>query len=90
MLDLWEITANLFWILGLSTLLAAWSYAYYEARTTDRSMRQLLATPGYDLAITAGLVLFCAGLAATGDRWWAQLLWIILGLVVIVNHIVRR
>ena len=90
MLDFLGIMANLFWVFGLATLLAAWSYSYYEAQTDDRSVRDLLSSPRYRFAITAGLLLFFTGLAATDSRWWARLIWIVLAVAALANYFFTR
>jgi len=88
--DWLSVITNLFWILGLAILLAAWSYAYYEAHSSEQSLRELLTISRYSAVITIGLALFCIGLAATDNRLWAQILWIILGIVIVANHVYRR
>ncbi len=75
MIDIAGVLANLLWILGLATLLAAWSFSYYEAQRTQQRVRDVFQRPGYAWALTVGLTLFCAGMAATEDRLWAQILW---------------
>ena len=104
MIDVWGVLFNFLWILGLSVLLATWSYAYYEriggwncptarAQHEGHKTRHILERFGYALALDAGLLLFCAGLAATEDRWWARLLWIGLGLGWVIDagaHIRHR
>lgn len=93
MIDVWGVIANGLWVLGLSTILAVWSVASYEASRTRRKTRQVLDTFNYALAVDAGLLLFLIGMVTTEDRWWARLLWVALGAVVIAEavwRIVRR
>lgn len=85
MLNIWSIIFNFLWVFGLSVLLATWSYAYYQAHLQKRNVRDILDELGYALTLDAGLLIFIAGLASTEDRWWARLLWVILGLVVLVE-----
>jgi hypothetical protein len=89
MIDWWGVFSNALWVLGLSVLLAAWSMAYYEAQRTGQKTLELLGTRGYSWVVMVGLVLFCAGLAATEDRLWAQILWGLLGVAFIVDQLLR-
>ena len=89
MIDWWGVFSNFLWVLGLSVLLAAWSMAYYEAQRSEKKTLQFLGQGGYSWAVTVGLVLFCAGLALTEDRLWAQILWGILGIAFIVDQVLR-
>ncbi len=95
MIDLWGVFFNFLWILGLAVILATLSYASYEvARATrvgrpKQRLRDKLDELAYALALDAGLVLFCAGLAATENRWWARLLWIGLGSVWVAEGVWR-
>lgn len=89
MIDWWGVFSNSLWVLGLSVLLAAWSMAYYDAQRSDRKTLQILGEDGYSWAVTVGLVLFCAGLAATEDRVWAQILWGVLGVAFIGDQVLR-
>lgn len=89
MIDVWGVIFNALWILGLAVLLAVWSYASYEARRIRRKTRTVLEGLGYALALDAGLLLFLAGMAATEDRWWARVLWIVIGAGVIAEGVWR-
>ncbi|MBN1875599.1 MAG: hypothetical protein JXA33_15345, partial [Anaerolineae bacterium] len=59
--------------------------AYYEANRQKRKVREILDELGYALALDAGLLIFITGLALTEDRWWARILWILMGLAVLVE-----
>jgi len=85
MIDVWGVFSNFLWILGLSVLLAVWSFASYEARLVRQKTREKLDEFGYALALDSGLLLFITGLAATEDREWARALWILLGVGVLVE-----
>ncbi len=90
MVNFWEVGANALWILGLSLLLATFSMAHYTAHSNDTTFGQVLKSTGYELSITISLVLFCAGIAATDDRWWARIIWIALGIAALAGYIVKR
>ena len=89
MTEVWLVVKNGLWILGLSILLATWSYARYAAHEARMKTRDKLNEPKYALVIDVGLVLFVAGMAATEARWWARILWILLGVSVIVQRVLR-
>ena len=63
------------WVLGLSVILAAFSFGDYSAAQEGARTRDVLARPGYLTAFNGGLVLFCVGLLGDAHAWWAQLLW---------------
>lgn len=90
MFDIWHIAAHALWIFGLAVLLAAWSFSYYEAQQTGEPVLSFLSKPGYNLAITAGLALFFAGLAAIDGRIWTKIIWALLALAPIAFHIYHR
>jgi hypothetical protein len=75
MIDVWEVIANSLWILGLVVLLAVLSWAHWVASTEKNRLRVVLQRPSIQIALDVGLVLFCAGLAATGRTWWERTLW---------------
>lgn len=90
MIDWWGVFSNALWVLGLSVLLAAWSMAYYEAQQrAGQKTLELLGKRGYSWVVMVGLVLFCAGLAATEERLWAQILWGVLGSAFIADQLWR-
>jgi len=87
MAEVWLVVKNGLWILGLSILLAVWSYARYTAYEARVKTRDKLNEPKYALAVDLGLLLFVAGMAATETRWWARILWILLGISIIVQRV---
>ena len=66
------------WIIGLSVLLAAFSFADYVAAQRRLRTREVLGRPGYQAAMYGGLVLFCLGLVGSAHAWWEQMLWAVL------------
>lgn len=75
MIDLWGVVANALWILGLALILAALSWANGVAVRERVPFRSALGRPGVRRALDGGLVLLCAGLAATARTRWEQALW---------------
>lgn len=75
MVDLGSVAANALWVLGLALILAALSWANWDAVRERIPFRRALGRPGVRRALDGGLTLFCAGLAATGRTRWEQALW---------------
>jgi len=70
--EVWLVVNNGLWILGLSILLAVWSYARYTAHEAHVKTRHKLNEP-----------------KATETRWWGRILWILLGISIIVQRVLR-
>ena len=85
MIDIQSIILNGLWILGLSVILATWSYARYTAHRDRIKTRAKLNELKYALILDGGLVLFIAGMAGTENRWWARVLWFVIGIGVLVE-----
>lgn len=64
------------WILGLSIVLAAVSFADYEASRQAQRTRVILREPRYRLAWNGGLALFCLGWLGTASAWWVGTAWL--------------
>ncbi len=84
-MDLRPIAAHALWILGLALLLATLSGSYWMAQVERLRWGEALSRPGVRRALGTGLALFCAGLAATGDRLWSRVLWGALALLWMVQ-----
>lgn len=82
MTEVWIILKNGLWILGLSVLLATWSYARYAAYEAGIKTRKKLSELKYALTVDLGVLLFIGGMAATETRDWARILWVVLGVAV--------
>ena len=81
MIDWWMVTTNSLWILGLSILLAAFSYLDWLAGETGRPRLALSKGPSFHLAWMTGLFLTCAGWGlAQATRWWEKAVWLLLAL----------
>jgi len=81
MIDFLSLAANALWILGLALILAALSWAYWVAAQENVRFRVALSRPGVARALDGGLMLFCAGLAATARTGWEQVVWGVLAVV---------
>ncbi len=79
MIDLRMVASGALWILGLAVILAALSWGNWEAKVSRSRLREALARPHLQCTISAGLALFCVGLALGANRWWERALWAVLG-----------
>jgi uncharacterized membrane protein len=84
-IDIQSVILNSLWILGLSVILATWSYARYTAYRSGLKVRSKLDELRYAIALDVGLILFIGGMAGTEDRWWARLLWVLIGAAVLIE-----
>lgn len=84
MAEVWVVVKNGLWILGLSLLLAIWSYARYVAHETGVRTRDVLGAAKWAALVDAGLLLFVSGMATTETRVWARVLWVLLGASILV------
>ena len=76
LIDWWLVASSALWIMGLSVLLAAFSYHDWLAHETGRRLRDQFKTRTWRIPFSLGMALFCTGLAATrGAAWWERLLW---------------
>ena len=79
MIDWWMVAANGLWILGLSVLLAAFSYHDWLAGRTGRRRRDLFKECSFRFPWTTGMLLVCAGWGlGQAARWWEKSLWFVL------------
>ena len=78
LIDWPSLARNALWILGLSIVLAAWSYVSWLA--AQRKVRTWRATgwPAFGVPASAGLAIFAISLAWGATRPWERVLWIIL------------
>jgi hypothetical protein len=63
------------WLLGLSVVLAGLSFAEYRAAQQRRPMKEVLARPVYQQALSGGLGLVCLGLLAGSPTLWEAGVW---------------
>lgn len=87
--ELWGILLNAPWILGLAVMLATWSQAACTAAMEKRPVWRKFDEPGYTLATDVGMLLVAAGLALAEKRTWAQVVWGLIAIVLIVEIVLR-
>jgi len=83
MINWLNLLANTFWILGCALALATLSYASWQASVANEKMGMVLSSPAYKISLYAAGALFSIGLAATSERIWEIILWIILAILFI-------
>ena len=75
MIDWRAVFFGALWILGLSLVLTALSFANYRAAQQKRRWRDLLVAPKYQLLLNVGLSLFCLGWLDMATALWEQAIW---------------
>ncbi len=78
MIDWGNLASNALWLFALALALAVLSFAYWERSVTGERMGVILAKPRWEFSLNLAGALFCLGLAATSDRLWEWVLWLIL------------
>jgi putative copper export protein len=71
------VTSGL-WVLGLAGMLAALSYLDYYAKTRGRPLHQVLNAPRFLRPFSWAGVIFCVGVAVSGESWWQRVTWAVL------------
>ena len=79
LIDWPALARNALWILGLSIVLAAWSYVSWLAARRRVRVWRALEWPVFVVPASAGLAFFAISLAWGATRTWERVLWIILG-----------
>ena len=76
-----NVLFNGIWILGLSIILAAFSYQYWLANELKSPVRAQLQTQAFQRAYWISLVLVGIGLTGTSNTWWEAVIWITFTLI---------
>ena len=87
LIDWPSIIYNALWILGLSIVLAAWSYASWLAARRGVRVWRATGWPAFEVPAAAGLMLFAVSLAWSATRTWERLLWIVLALAFLAQFV---
>ena len=80
MIDWYNLIMNACWILGCAVALTTLSYASWEASAQREKFPTHLKGANFQIALNAGGILFCSGLAGTSELIWQKILWIILAI----------
>ncbi len=72
---------NALWIIGLATILAAFSYADWLAHERGRPSRRVLLSSTFWGPFSVGVVLVCLGLVLSSREWWERAVWAALALL---------
>jgi hypothetical protein len=78
LIDWPSLARNALWILGLSVVLAAWSYVAWLAARRGVRTRRALEWPVFVVPASSGLMIFAISLAWGATRTWQGVLWIVL------------
>ena len=85
MIDWYSVGFSALWILGLGLVVAALSFANYQAGQQKQRFKQARERPASRIMIDLGLVFFCLGLTGSVSSIWERILWAILALVFTVQ-----
>ena len=79
MIDWVDVGLNSLWILGLASILAAFSYHHWLASESARRLRDVLSQPSWKVPLFAGMLLTCVGVGyGLTERWWEKAVWTVL------------
>src|SRR5438477_5766834 len=82
MIDWINVALNALWVVGLSVILAAFSYHHWLAAESSRPLRDVLSRPSWTVPFSAGMALTCLGFGyGLGSRWWERAIWTALAIV---------
>ena len=87
MIDWGSLAGNALWILGCALALSTLSFASWQASLNNVNLFEQLRKKGFVRAYYFAGILFCAGLAATSDKLFNIIIWIIMGLFFSVSLI---
>lgn len=76
MIDGLTVFYHFFWVLGLASFLAVFSFAHWQASQQKRPLRHILAGPSFRLMMGLSFILFTLGMMLTADQWWLKIGWI--------------
>ena len=75
MINWLNLLYNIPWILGLAIILAAFSYADWQAHLSGHKLRQRLNAPSFQRPLSLGLLLVSLSLLFLARTWWERLIW---------------
>jgi hypothetical protein len=81
MIDWLQVLFNLFWLIGLALILAAFSYTSWLAYTRAVRTGRLLGSPTFQLPFSIGPSLVSLGLVFLGRGWLERGLWAVLAVL---------
>ncbi len=84
MINWQSLIFNSFWILGLASLLAAFSYSYWLSEQNGYSLRVQLGEIGFQRALWLSLIFIGIGLVGTSRFTWESIIWGIFTLIALV------
>jgi len=85
LIDWPALCRNALWILGLSIVLAAWSYASWLAAQRRVRVWRTTNWPVFVVPASAGLLLFAISLAWGATRTWERALWVIIAMAFVAQ-----
>jgi len=78
LIDWKYVSLQALWLLGLSVVVASFSYHHWLARTTNRRLRDQLKASSWGIASSFGLMLFCLSFTIKSEGVLESMLWALL------------
>jgi len=79
LIDWWLVFSAGLWILGLSVVVAAFSYHHWLAKEGNRGLRRQFREPTWSVSFATGMTLVSAGFAlGRVVAWWERALWLVM------------
>ncbi|MBT3391901.1 MAG: hypothetical protein HN413_15995 [Chloroflexi bacterium] len=85
MINWYNVAANALWIIALALALAVIGFARSDAVQRGEKLGQTLNRRGWQIALNIAGILFSLGLAATSERTWEQIVWLVMVLLFFVQ-----
>lgn len=76
MIDWPHLLYHTLWILGLATILAAFSQSDWRAAQQGLKLRQVLNRPAFQIPLSLGLTLISLALALLAQTGWERFIWL--------------
>lgn len=85
MIDWANLAANALWLVGCAIFLAGLSYASWKAALRGEKLVERLKRPAYRFVFGLGGLAFSLGIAATAERTWQVVIWLLLAVYCLVQ-----
>jgi hypothetical protein len=77
-IDWWRVFTHFLWIAGMSTVLAVFSHADWQALARGEGLRAVAKRVVQSSGFAMGMLFVCLGAGLGVPRWWERSLWLLL------------